>query len=83
MVDDWRAFQDERMNTILYVLTIVTTAIVPGQFLTGLYGMNFVTEEGKPAMPELLWRHGYLYFWVATITSTVLMLSYFRFSKWI
>ncbi len=37
-----QTYKDGHMNDILYVLTIVTTIFVPGQFLTGLYGMNFV-----------------------------------------
>ena len=37
-----QAYQDKRMNDILYFLTLVTTSIIPMQTLTGLYGMNFV-----------------------------------------
>ena len=38
--DEYNAYLDRRMNDILYVLTVVTTLVVPGQFLTGYYGMN-------------------------------------------
>ena len=35
-------------------------AMVPPQFLTGLYGMNFVDPAtGDPAIPELRYRHAY------------------------
>jgi Mg2+ and Co2+ transporter CorA len=37
--DEYNAYLDRRMNDILYVLTLVTTLIVPGQFFTGYYGM--------------------------------------------
>mmetsp|Transcript_40336 Transcript_40336/g.111093 ORF Transcript_40336/g.111093 Transcript_40336/m.111093 type:complete len:723 (+) Transcript_40336:91-2259(+) len=66
-----RADQADRQNNILLVLTIVTTIFAPVQFLAGIYGMNFVTKSGSPAIPELLWTHGYLYFWGLTVTYLV------------
>ena len=46
------------------VLTLVTTIFCPAQFLCGVYGMNFVDDTGRPGIPELLWKNGYLYFWL-------------------
>merc|ERR1712032_363074 len=40
--------REERMNRILFVLTIVTTVFTPVTFLAGVYGMNFVDDEGDP-----------------------------------
>ncbi|CAE7409329.1 corA [Symbiodinium natans] len=62
-----RAKQADRLNNILFVLTLVTTIFCPAQFLCGVYGMNFVDEAGRPAIPELLWTNGYLYFWLLII----------------
>lgn len=42
---DFDNFQDRRMNEILYILTFTTVCILPAQFLTGLFGMNFVDVE--------------------------------------
>ena len=49
------------------VLTLVTTIFCPAQFLCGVYGMNFVDDTGRPAIPELLWKNGYLYFWLLIV----------------
>ncbi|CAE7801262.1 yfjQ [Symbiodinium necroappetens] len=59
-----RAQQADRLNNILFVLTLVTTIFCPAQFLCGVYGMNFVDDTGRPGIPELLWKNGYLYFWL-------------------
>eukprot|EP00928_Gymnodinium_smaydae_P047304 TRINITY_DN31561_c0_g1_i2.p1 TRINITY_DN31561_c0_g1~~TRINITY_DN31561_c0_g1_i2.p1 ORF type:complete len:779 (+),score=83.05 TRINITY_DN31561_c0_g1_i2:329-2338(+) len=58
---------DERMNRMLFVLTVLTTIFTPLTFGAGVYGMNFQGPDGKPSIPELLWPDGYFYFWVVTI----------------
>lgn len=45
----------------MYTLTLVATFFLPAQFLTGLYGMNFVN------MPELTFEYGYLCWWLVII----------------
>eukprot|EP00928_Gymnodinium_smaydae_P095312 TRINITY_DN8179_c0_g1_i8.p1 TRINITY_DN8179_c0_g1~~TRINITY_DN8179_c0_g1_i8.p1 ORF type:complete len:693 (+),score=52.95 TRINITY_DN8179_c0_g1_i8:76-2079(+) len=57
-------YRDKRMNTTLYVLSMATVIFLPAQFLCGLYGMNFQNADGSPGIPELRWKHGYLYFWM-------------------
>lgn len=54
--------QDERMNRTLFILTVSTTLFTPLSFITGVYGMNFVNQDGKPTIPELLNPQGYFYF---------------------
>lgn len=56
--------QDKQMNSTLFLLSIISAVFLPAQFITGLYGMNFVKEDGTPNMPELKWRFGYGYFWI-------------------
>mmetsp|Transcript_25407 Transcript_25407/g.67439 ORF Transcript_25407/g.67439 Transcript_25407/m.67439 type:complete len:690 (-) Transcript_25407:34-2103(-) len=48
----------QRSNDTLFVLTVITTVMMPLQCIAGIYGMNF------EYMPELKWRLGYLYFWI-------------------
>jgi len=70
------SMSDHRTNATLYVLTIVTTLVMPAQFLAALYGMNFV------GMPELEWEYGYLMFWVLMVVLTALValvMKYHRF----
>eukprot|EP00656_Telonema_subtile_P008196 TRINITY_DN13838_c0_g1_i3.p1 TRINITY_DN13838_c0_g1~~TRINITY_DN13838_c0_g1_i3.p1 ORF type:complete len:863 (-),score=158.37 TRINITY_DN13838_c0_g1_i3:36-2624(-) len=74
LLDQSAAQQDQRMNDTLYFLTLVTTAIIPMQVLTGLYGMNFIKADGSPNMPELTWEYGYVYFWLLSIFSTIILL---------
>ena len=57
----YEAAQGETTNAILYYLTLFTFAMIPPQFFTGVYGMNFETELGN--MPELLNSHGYEILW--------------------
>mmetsp|Transcript_27891 Transcript_27891/g.50458 ORF Transcript_27891/g.50458 Transcript_27891/m.50458 type:complete len:531 (+) Transcript_27891:81-1673(+) len=59
-------FQDKQMNRTLYVLTVVSAIFLPAQFLTGVWGMNFID------MPELNTSWGYEMFWVIT---GILMIS--------
>lgn len=64
--------QNEQMNRVLYVLTLVTTVVIPGQFLTSLYGMNFVH------IPELHYWNGYYYFWAVLLFLTIIIYFVFR-----
>jgi len=57
-------YLDQRMNATLFVLSIVSAVFLPAQFITGVYGMNFVDPDGTPGMPELELEHGYVYFWI-------------------
>ncbi|HEY6981510.1 magnesium/cobalt transporter CorA, partial [Reyranella sp.] len=53
-----------RMSEVMKTLAVITVFFMPLSFLAGVYGMNFDREAGN--MPELGWRHGYLFFWVLT-----------------
>ena len=79
LIDDDDRRQDRRMNDTLYVLTIVTTVFVPAQFVTGMYGMNFVKADGRPSMPELTFEYGYAYFWALVLSMTLFVLAVFKF----
>mmetsp|Transcript_37630 Transcript_37630/g.82591 ORF Transcript_37630/g.82591 Transcript_37630/m.82591 type:complete len:786 (+) Transcript_37630:170-2527(+) len=70
---DHERFRDTSMNKTLYVLTIATAIFMPAQFFAGVYGMNFVREDGTPAMPELrAGDSGYVLWWVAIAALIVL-----------
>lgn len=46
--------------------------------------MNFTNMNGHPTMPELLWPHGYAFFWTIATTLFLGGLSFFKFyKKWI
>ena len=87
LLNEFQLFGEQQMNRTLYVLTVVTTVFIPGQFLTGMYGMNFVTANGTPGIPELVAFSageganeygGYIFFWCAFIILTVSLACAFR-----
>ena len=56
--------QEQTTNNLLFNLTIVTIGMLPPQFFTGVYGMNFVNKEtGDPGIPELMHPYGYQILW--------------------
>lgn len=59
---------DDRLNQMVFILTVATAIFAPVQFIAGVYGMNFVYSggplDGKPSIPELTWPNGYFYFWM-------------------
>ena len=61
-------FQARQMDKTLYTLTVISAIFLPAQFLTGVWGMNFVH------MPELDETWGYRMFW---IVSSCMMVSLF------
>lgn len=65
----------DRLNKMLFVLTVATFIFAPMQFMTGVYGMNFTNREGLPTIPELLEPNGYKTFWMGTLIYLVVMLS--------
>merc|ERR1712039_692550 len=68
--------RDKRMNNTLFVLSLISAIFLPAQFITGLYGMNFVdmsTPDRDPNIPELTWEHGYEYFWGLQVVGAVVM----------
>ena len=81
--DQFHQFSEAKTSSVLYALTLVTTVFVPGQFLTGLYGMNFQDENGRPTIPELNWEHGYLFFWLLLIIITSITFIFYRRQRWI
>jgi magnesium transporter len=54
---------------------VVSTIFLPLSFLCGVYGMNF---EG---IPEIEWRHGYVYFWLLSAGITAGLVTLLRRAK--
>ncbi len=76
LLDLYLANNDLRMNHIMKQLTVVSTIFIPLTFLVGVWGMNF------KFMPELDWRYGYLFAWIAMLIAGVVSYIYFRRKKW-
>ncbi len=66
-----------KMNSVMQVLTIISTIFIPLTFLCGLYGMNF------EYIPELHYRNGYFILLGVMGSVTVLLLFYFKRRDWL
>ncbi|MGH0052115.1 MAG: magnesium/cobalt transporter CorA [Sphaerochaetaceae bacterium] len=67
---------DTRMNSIMKVLTIISTIFIPLNFLTGLYGMNF------SYMPLTTNYWGFYGMLGCCIVVVIAMAYYFRKKRW-
>jgi magnesium transporter len=65
-----------RMNSVMKVLTIISTLFIPLTFIVGVYGMNFVN------MPELQYRYAYPIAWGVMIVIALGMLFFFKRRHW-
>lgn len=68
--------QNNQLNKVIKVLTIISTIFIPLTFIVGVYGMNF------RHFPELEWTFGYPLIWAIMLVLAIGMLVYFRFKKW-
>ncbi len=66
----------EKQNTIMTVLTVITTIFLPLTLIAGWYGMNFVN------MPELRWAYGYPAIIIVSVLIVVVFLWWFKKKKW-
>ncbi|CAE7299335.1 DDO [Symbiodinium natans] len=85
--DEVNSYRDRQQQKVLYVLTLVTTLVMPTHLLTGIFGMNWQDEAGQPVVPGfgvMAESRGYYQFWGASITLTLLIWTTFRrILKWI
>lgn len=69
-------------NQVVKILTIITSIFIPLSFIAGVYGMNFDTRSPYN-MPELHWEYGYPLVLGAMLLLAILLLSFFKYRKWI
>lgn len=68
--------QNNQLNQVIKVLTVISTIFIPLTFIVGVYGMNF------DYMPELRWHYGYGLIWGIMIALALGMLAHFKIKKW-
>ncbi|GAB6392608.1 MAG: cobalt/magnesium transport protein CorA [Treponematales bacterium] len=66
-----------RMNSVMKVLTIISTIFIPLTFIVGVYGMNFRN------MPELELSYGYPAVWGVMAAIVVGMIAFFKKRRWL
>lgn len=69
--------QNQKLNEVIRMLTIISTIFIPLTFIVGVYGMNF------EVFPELKWKYGYFIIWGVMISLAASMIWYFKRKKWI
>jgi magnesium transporter len=77
IVDVYLSSLSNRMNSVMKVLTVISTIFMPLSFLAGVYGMNF------KYMPELEYRYGYYWMLATCFIIGGSMLYYFRKKGWL
>jgi magnesium transporter len=73
----YRSAQDDKLNDMLRVLTLVSAVLLPITVIAGIYGTNF------EFMPELDWRPGYFVMLGTFATIISGMLLWFRHRGWL
>ncbi len=77
LVDVHLSTISNRMNSVMKTLTIFSAIFMPLTFIVGIYGMNFDN------MPELHKPYGYYVTWGVMAMTTLGMMLYFRWKKWV
>jgi magnesium transporter len=75
-MDIYLSAQNQRLNEVMKVLTVIATLFIPLTFIASIYGMNFAF------MPELHWRWGYPYALGLMAATAAGMLYFFRRRGW-
>jgi len=68
--------QNQRLNEVMKVLTVISTLFIPLTFIASIYGMNF------EAMPELKWRFGYTSALGLMAVTAAGLVAYFKRRGW-
>jgi magnesium transporter len=71
------ANMNSHLNSIIKVLTLISTIFIPLTFIVGVYGMNFDN------FPEIHSQNGYYTVWGVMIAITLLQLLIFKKKKWL
>jgi magnesium transporter len=77
LIDIYLSSLSNKMNSVMKVLTVISTIFMPLTFIAGIYGMNF------KYMPELQWHNGYYMVLMGCATIAIAMLFYFKRKKWL
>lgn len=76
VMEVYLSVQNQHLNEIIKVLTIIATLFIPLTFIASIYGMNF------RHMPELEWRYGYAWALGLMAVTALGLIRYFRRKGW-
>ncbi|MCB2292154.1 magnesium/cobalt transporter CorA [Clostridium algoriphilum] len=75
--DSFVSLNSHKMNTIMMILTVISSIFIPLTFIVGIYGMNF------DYMPELHWRYGYFFIIIIMFLIGISMSWWFKRKGWL
>lgn len=75
-MDAYLSVQSNRMNETVKTLTLMSTVMLPLNFLASFYGMNF------HYMPELQWHHGYAFVVTLMLVVALSIVALFKLKRW-
>ena len=77
LVDAYLTVQSNRMNDTVKRLTLMSTVLLPLNFIASFYGMNF------KSMPELSWSWGREFALAQMVLLALLIWGWFKRKKWV
>jgi magnesium transporter len=76
VMEVYLSVQNQRLQEVMKVLTVIATIFIPLTFVASIYGMNF------RHMPELEWRYGYAWALGLMVVTALGMVGYFKRRGW-
>jgi magnesium transporter len=76
VMEIYLSVQNQRLNEVMKVLTVIATLFIPLTFIASIYGMNF------EYMPELRWRYGYMWALGLMGLTAATLVAYFKKRGW-
>jgi magnesium transporter len=76
VMEVYLSVQNQRLNEVMKVLTVIATIFIPLTFIASIYGMNF------RHIPELEWRYGYPWALALMAGTAAAMIIYFKRRGW-
>jgi magnesium transporter len=68
--------QNQRLNEVMKILTVISTLFIPLTFIASIYGMNF------EVMPELRWPYGYAWALGLMVFTAACLIAFFKRRGW-
>eukprot|EP00928_Gymnodinium_smaydae_P080942 TRINITY_DN6453_c0_g2_i1.p1 TRINITY_DN6453_c0_g2~~TRINITY_DN6453_c0_g2_i1.p1 ORF type:complete len:574 (-),score=89.97 TRINITY_DN6453_c0_g2_i1:88-1809(-) len=81
LLDEVKAQTDVKEHHVSFSISLMVTLLLPWQFLTGVYGMNFQDDEGKGVVPLLGFLtldNSYFMFWGLGLLMMLLIAAWLR-----
>ncbi|APC39723.1 CorA family divalent cation transporter [Clostridium estertheticum] len=75
--DSFVSLNSHKMNTIMMILTVISSIFIPLTFIVGIYGMNF------DYMPELHFRYSYFIIMSILLLIGIGMSCWFKRRGWL